>query len=77
MAQCKVEGNVETHLVYAHVQIVKNSPMQASGLLMPRIEFGHYESLSSPAAGIPTAVNNEVKREATDQSMVGLTHFSE
>ena len=75
MAQCNAEGNVETHLAYAHVQIVQRSTMQASGLMLPKKELKQDGSLSSPVLEFPTAMSNEVKREATDQGRASLAHF--
>ena len=75
MAQCKDEGNMETHLAYAHVQIVPMSAMQPSTLIIPKKEFTQDENLSSPVLEIPTAMSNGVKREATDQGRASLAHF--
>ena len=75
MAQCKDEGNTETHLTYAHVQIVQKSVIQPSRLIIPKEEFTQDENLSSPVLEIPTTMSNEVKREATDQGRASLAHF--
>ena len=75
MAQCKDEDNMETHLAYAHVQIVQKSTMQPSRLIIPKEEFTQDESQSSPILEITTAMTNEVKREATDRGRPSFANF--